>query len=183
MILGVGLGLEETCAYKKFNESAENKVLAEKLDESLDIITGLWGGKPFSYKGKHYTVGKTTFIPKPVQRPRIPIWVGGFWPNRRPFKRAALWDGVLPLKLGHSIHPKPKDIRDILSYIQKHRTTEGLFDVAIIGWGTGKDRKRNAEKITPHINAGMSWWLESLYIDHDSTDRMRKRIRMGPPEV
>jgi hypothetical protein len=100
-----------------------------------------------------------------------------------PFKRAARWDGVLPLKLGHPIHPKPNDLRDILSYVQKHRTTKGPFDVAIIGWGTGRNRKKNSEKITPYINAGMNWWLDSLYIGHDSADKLRKRIRMEPPGV
>ena len=183
MILGVGLGLEETCAYKRLKESDDNKVLAEKLDESLDIITGLWKGRPFSYRGKHYTVGKSTFIPAPIQKPRIPIWVGGFWPNKGPFKRAARWDGVLPLKLGHPIRPKPADLGDILSYVQKHRTAQGHFDVGITGWGTGKDRKRNTEKITPYVNAGMNWWLESLYTYQDSVAAMRKRIRIGPPIV
>jgi len=183
MILGVGLGLEETCAYKRLGESDDNRVLAEKLDESLDIITGLWGGRPFSYRGKHYTVGKTTFIPTPIQKPRIPIWVGGSWPRKGPFKRAARWDGVLPLKSGNSLQPKPNDLRNILTYIQQHRTTKGAFDAGIIGWGTGKDHKKDREKIAPYINAGMNWWLESLYASRDSRDKMRKRIRKGPPNV
>ncbi|HUK28642.1 MAG TPA: LLM class flavin-dependent oxidoreductase [Candidatus Acidoferrales bacterium] len=183
IILGVGLGLEDTCAYARLNEDAENKILAEKLDESLDIITGLWSGRPFSFEGKHYKVGKTTFIPKPVQKPRIPIWVGGSWPKKRPFKRAAKWDGVLPLKEGGPIRPTPNDLRDILSYTRNHRTVKRSFDAVIIGWGTGKDRKKNADKIAPYINAGMTWWLESLYTCRDSTDRMLERIRLGPPKV
>jgi len=183
MILGVGLGVEESCAYKRLNENAENKILAEELDESLEIITGLWSGRPFSFEGKHYRIGKISFIPKPVQRPRIPIWLGGFWPNKGPFKRAAQWDGVLPLKQGGPIRPTPNDLHDILSYIRKHRTSKGQFDAAIIGWGTGKERKKNAEKITPYINAGMTWWLESLYTYRNSSDRMLQRIRLGPPKV
>jgi alkanesulfonate monooxygenase SsuD/methylene tetrahydromethanopterin reductase-like flavin-dependent oxidoreductase (luciferase family) len=158
-------------------------VLAEKLDESLDIITGLWSGKPFSYKGKHFKVGRVTFLPNPVQQPRIPIWVGGSWPRKGPFKRAARWDGVLPLRLGPTVHPKPEDLREIASYIQEHRTAKGGFDVAIIGWGTGKDRKKDAQKIAPYIEAGMNWWLESLYTYQDSVSQMRRRIRMGPPKV
>jgi alkanesulfonate monooxygenase SsuD/methylene tetrahydromethanopterin reductase-like flavin-dependent oxidoreductase (luciferase family) len=183
MTLGVGLGLEETCAYARLNENADNKVLAKKLDESLDIITGLWTGKPFSYRGKHFKVGTVTFLPKPVQQPRIPIWVGGSWPRKGPFKRAARWDGVLPLKLGPTIHPAPEDLRAIVSYVQKHRAAKGSFDVAIIGWGTGKDRKKDTRKIPPYIDAGMNWWLESLYTYQDSVAQMRNRIRMGPPKV
>jgi len=41
LVLGVGLGGKESCDYKRFGEADDNKVLAEKLDESLDIITGL----------------------------------------------------------------------------------------------------------------------------------------------
>jgi len=183
MILGVGLGTQETCDYDRFGESADNRVLAEETDESLDIITGLWSGKPFSYKGKHYKVGKSLFLPTPVQKPRVPIWVGGFWPNKGPFRRAARWDGVLPLHLGPPIRPEPEDLRNILSYVKKHRVSQERFDTAIIGWGTGKDRSKNAKKITPYIHAGMNWWLESLYGERDSEERMRTRISMGPPEL
>lgn len=42
MILGVGLGTEETTDYARFGERAENNILSEMLDESLEIITGLW---------------------------------------------------------------------------------------------------------------------------------------------
>jgi alkanesulfonate monooxygenase SsuD/methylene tetrahydromethanopterin reductase-like flavin-dependent oxidoreductase (luciferase family) len=183
MILGVGLGTQESCDYERFGGSTDNRVLAEKADESLNVITGLWSGKRFRYRGKHYTLGKSVFLPTPVQKPRVPIWVGGFWPREGPFRRAARWDGVLPLKLGGSIRLQPKDLRDILSYIQKHRTTHERFDVAMIGWGTGKDRSKNAKNMTPYIDAGMNWWLESLYGGQDSADRMRERIRMGPPKI
>ena len=61
LTLGVGLGARESCDYERFGESADNKILAEKLDESLRIIAGLWTGRPFSYQGRHYRVQKTTF--------------------------------------------------------------------------------------------------------------------------
>lgn len=183
LILGVGLGTAESCGYERFGEIADNKVLAEKLDESLDIITGLWTGRRFSYNGKHYKVRKTTFLPPPKQKPRVPIWVGGFWPNKGPFKRAARWDGVLPLKLGHPIRPEPQDLRNILSYVKRQRTNRTPFNAAIIGWGTGRDSKKNAKKIVPYVKAGITWWLESLYLGRDSPERMRKRIRMGPPKI
>jgi hypothetical protein len=37
-------------------------------------------------------------FPRAVQRPRIPVWVGGTWPGTRPFVRAARWDGVVPMR-------------------------------------------------------------------------------------
>ena len=183
MILGVGLGGEESTDYQRFGMVSDTKVLAKRADEMLEIITGLWSGKPFSYRGEYYQIlRKTTFLPVPKQKPRVPIWVGGFWPKKGPFRRAAKWDGVLPLKLGHPIRPDPRDLHDILSFIGKYRSNLNHYDVAIIGWGTGKSREENAKKIRPYIEAGLNWWLESLYIGHDSVDKMRKRIQMGPPK-
>ena len=113
---------------------------------------------------------------------RIPIWVGGFWPHRGPFKRAAKWDGVLPLHTPNPIRPSPADLRSILSYIMKHRKIGTQFDVVVMGWGTQaremKGRMKN--KIQPYVEAGMTWWLESLYGKTNSLEMMRKRIRMGP---
>src|SRR5438132_977056 len=67
-----------------------------KLDESLDVLAGLWSGEPFTYHGRHYTVENQRFLPKPVQSPRIPIWVAATWPHKAPFRRAARWDGLYP---------------------------------------------------------------------------------------
>jgi alkanesulfonate monooxygenase SsuD/methylene tetrahydromethanopterin reductase-like flavin-dependent oxidoreductase (luciferase family) len=178
LTLGVGLGAKESCDYERFGESADNKVLAEKLEESLDIITGLWSGKPFSYQGKHYQVGETTFIPTPFQKPRIPIWLAGFWSRKAPFRRAAKWDGVVPLKLPEELL-KPEDLREITGYVNKHRA-QGEFDFVNIGWTTGK-KEASREKVAPYIEAGMTWWLEGLYTKRDSPGEMRRRIRLGPP--
>src|SRR2546425_2004700 len=77
LTIGVGLGAEESTDYDRFGKVADNRVLGEKLDEALSIIAGLWTGKPFSHNGKHFRVKKTVFLPSPLQKPRIPIWVGG----------------------------------------------------------------------------------------------------------
>lgn len=182
MTLGVGLGGEESTDYERFGMTSDRKVLAQRSDEMLEIITGLWSGKPFSYTGEYYQVlKKTVFLPTPKQKPRVPIWVGGFWPNRGPFRRAAKWDGVLPLRLGHPIRPAPKDLREILNFIAKYRSSLSNFEVAIIGWGTGRNKEENAKKIKPYVEEGLTWWLESLYRGHDSVEKIRKRIQMGPP--
>ena len=163
-----------------FGESEDNKTLAEKLDESLEIITGLWSGKPYSHRGKHYKVGRTTFLPVPKQKPRIPIWVGGFWPREGPFKRAARWDGVIPLVLPERL-PQPNDIKEVLACIKRHRSTKAPFDVVNIGWTTGSNRVRDSEKVAAYQDAGSTWWLESLFTKRDSPDGMLNRIRQGPP--
>jgi alkanesulfonate monooxygenase SsuD/methylene tetrahydromethanopterin reductase-like flavin-dependent oxidoreductase (luciferase family) len=55
---------------------------------------------PFQHEGQHFHLRDAHFLPAPVQTPRIPIWVGGFWPNKSPLRRAARWDGVFPLGRG-----------------------------------------------------------------------------------
>ena len=70
-ILGVGLGAPND-EFDRFGEDSDARVRAEKLDESLTIIDGLWTGEPFSFEGKHFNVGEIRFLPKPVQ-PRVPI--------------------------------------------------------------------------------------------------------------
>jgi F420-dependent oxidoreductase-like protein len=59
----------------------------ERLEEQLAIVTGLWEtapGEKFSFAGTHYRVDDSPALPKPVQRPRPPVIVGGFGPSRTP---------------------------------------------------------------------------------------------------
>lgn len=59
----------------------------DRLEEQLDIITGLWDTRPgerFSYTGTHYTVADSPALPKPVQRPYPPIIIGGGGAKRTP---------------------------------------------------------------------------------------------------
>ena len=182
LILSVGLGAKESCDYERFGETAENKVLAEKLDESLAVINGLWTGRPFGFNGKHYRMGKSVFLPTPRQKPRIPIWVGGFWPRKGPFERAAKWDGVLPLREPGELL-EPQELKEITGFIKKHRTSRAPFNVANIGWTTGTDRKKDALKVGSYVEAGMTWRLEGLYGNQDSSKAILKRIRQGPPTI
>jgi F420-dependent oxidoreductase-like protein len=61
------------------------------LEEQLEIITGLWGtpeGETFSFDGGHYQVTDSPGLPKPAQRPRPPLILGG-WGTRRTPRLAA----------------------------------------------------------------------------------------------
>jgi F420-dependent oxidoreductase-like protein len=59
----------------------------ERLEDQLAIITGLWetpAGTTFSYEGRHMSVVDSPALPKPAQRPRPPIIIGGFGAKRTP---------------------------------------------------------------------------------------------------
>jgi F420-dependent oxidoreductase-like protein len=59
----------------------------ERLEEQLAIVTGLWEtptGERFSFDGRHFRLTDSPALPKPVQRPRPPVIVGGGGPRRTP---------------------------------------------------------------------------------------------------
>jgi probable F420-dependent oxidoreductase len=56
-------------------------VRVSRLEESLTIIRGLFGDEPVTFKGEHYTITEYNGLPKPVQRPHPPIFIGGGGPR------------------------------------------------------------------------------------------------------
>ena len=181
VVLGVGIGGDWFGDYTKFGEPYDRIAHGEMLDEALDIITGLWSGEPFSYEGKHYTIRDVTFLPRPVQQPRVPIWVAGTWPNKKPLRRAARWDGVLPLPKDDMQELTPDDVREIAAYIAEHRTSAEPFDIAIAGRTAG-DLARERDHLTPIAEAGATWWYEHFSFD-DDFEAVSKRIAQGPPSL
>jgi F420-dependent oxidoreductase-like protein len=59
----------------------------DRLEEQLDIVTGLWTtpvGKTFTFHGSYYDLEESPALPKPVQSPRPPVIIGGHGPKRTP---------------------------------------------------------------------------------------------------
>lgn len=179
--LGVGLGYPPNAEFEYFGENPDPKIRAEKLDEGLEVSLGLWTGKPFSYQGKHFQLKELTFLPKPLQTPRIPIWIGGFWPNKPPFRRAARFEGVFPLKAGLEEPLAPEDFKEIIHYINEHRTDQGKFDVVFTGYSTGQ--QKDDEFINYYVEAGITWWFECLDPWRGSLKTFREIVESGPPAI
>lgn len=183
VILSVGMGALDT-GFAAFGEATDRKTRAELLDEGLDIVTGLWKGQPFSYKGKHYTVKRIkSAFPKPVQQPRIPIWAVGLVGSEKSMNRAFRWDGVLPnvkSASGHWSRPTADDIRAIAAEARQKRTQEAPFDIVVEGDTPLGDPAAAVEKVRPLAQAGATWWIESLW-EAPSAKFIRDRIQQGPP--
>lgn len=187
LILPVGLGILEDGGFGRVGEATDRKTRAELLDEGLEIIDGLWSGQPFSYEGQHYHVDEMAFLPPPVWSPRIPVWVVGAWPREKSMQRVLRWDGLLPDKInddGSHGQVMPDDIRAMKSYIEQHRTRTTPFDIIQEGKTPGDNPKAARRQIAPYIEAGITWWLESMWSVRGNPgwqEKIRTRIRQGPP--
>ncbi|UCE11917.1 MAG: LLM class flavin-dependent oxidoreductase [Candidatus Thorarchaeota archaeon] len=181
VIMGVGLGAPPE-EFDAFGEEANPKIRAEKLDEAMEILTGLWSGEPVSFKGKHFNLKEVTFRPRPVQKPRIPIWVGGAWPNKNPFRRAARYDGVVPTREWPDFL-SPEDLREVLTLIEGYRGNLKDFDAAVFGQTTGVDKTEDRLTIESWIESGATWWFEMINGWRAKPKELLERIRNGPPEV
>lgn len=184
LVVGVGIGAPPEPEYGSFGEETDAKIRAQKLDEGLDILTGLWSGEPFSYRGEHFQIDEVTFRPTPVQEPRIPIWVGGVWPRKRPFRRASRWDGVVPIiSDGFEVERElePSDFKDIVAFVESHRESDRPFEVVKGGQLPSADPIHLAETLGAYEEVGVTWWVHGFGEDVDDLETVKSRIREGPP--
>ena len=180
LTVGVGLGAAEfDGGFYKVGEAVDLKIRAQRLDEGLEVMTGLWSAKPYSFKGEHYNVQQMTMLPGPVQSPRIPIWVPGVWLKPKSMDRALRWDGILPQKYKSMERLTPEEVQQLKQYVDKHRAESTPFDIVVGGQTPGGNRKQAMKKVAPFEKAGATWWLESSMMS--SWDKLQKRIKQGPP--
>lgn len=185
-VLSLGLGAAEDLGFARVGEKSDRRVRAELLDESIDILTGMWSGQVFSYQGKHYRIQDAKMTPAPVQSPRVPLWVVGAWPRPKSMRRVLRCDGVIPTKMtpdGVHVDVTPEDIRAIRAFIEERRTSAAAFDVVVEGHTPAGDPGRAAAVVDPFADAGATWWLESLAVHgkRGGLDGVRERLKQGPP--
>jgi hypothetical protein len=189
VILAVGLGALET-GYKEYGEVTDRKARVELTEETLQIVTSLWKGEPFSFQGKHYQVDTTSLSqgirdwePKPVQRPRIPIWHAGTWPAGPSMRRALNYDGLLPNVYLDGKHADLtlEALAEMRSLANETRGGDSQFDIIVEGESKAND-PAETEKMTAWEQAGATWWIESSWSKQDDIDFLRARIAAGPPK-
>jgi len=154
LVLGVGLGSDRHGELSPFGEVAEPRERARLLDEALANLDDYWSG---------------TFLPRPVQRPRIPIWAAARWPARRPVRRAARLDGLFPIDL-----PTPSALTELAGEIAAQRAEEGLdgpYDLAVTN--------RPGTDPGPWEAAGATWYLTG-WGAQPRLRAVREAIKAGP---
>ncbi|HEY6394806.1 MAG TPA: LLM class flavin-dependent oxidoreductase, partial [Candidatus Binataceae bacterium] len=73
--LGVGYKVEE---FEGFATRYQER--GGRTNELLEIVRRLFAGETLTFRGKYYEVNKVRLTPEPIQKPRPPVWVGGFTP-------------------------------------------------------------------------------------------------------
>lgn len=184
LIVALGLGALDDGGFGKVGEVTDLKTRAAMLDEGLAILAGLWSGQRFSFHGTHYRVDEMTFLPTPVQTPRIPVWVVGVWPRMKSMRRALRWDGIVPQKGGAANGAMTAaDIAAMKAFIDRERDGTTPYDIVAEGETPGDDRDRAAAIVRPIAEAGATWWMETRWFGHNGPEEIRARIRQGPPRL
>jgi probable F420-dependent oxidoreductase len=177
-VLGVGLG-GVPAEFEAYGDPSDPGVRAERLDEGLDVVTALWSGDEVHHHGRHFQAEGVRHRLRPVQQPRVPIWVGGS--SRAALRRAARWDGwtagLIVDESGQVARPPEQVARDVATVRGERAEGAGDFDVAVSGYSDPADVELTGE----FADAGVTWWLESLNGFRGSFDEMRARVEAGPP--
>ncbi len=184
LILGVGLGdTEIDTSFTRFGEVTDTRQRAAMLDEALDLLAHLWSGKKVTRVGRFYHVDGVRLLPKPLQKPRIPIWIGGVWPLKGPTQRALRWDGACLYKKPPDEDFTPKDVSDLAMLARARPNASTGFDIVVghATWQRAKDSERERAYISSLAEAGATWW--SQYISPEPERAMRKHIEEGPLRI
>ena len=170
-ILAVGLGATDV-EIGVTGEEEDLRVRAAQLDEGLDLITGLWSGRP-TFRGTHYEVdlsqrGDLATTGVGVQQPRVPIWVVGVWNRPKSMRRVARFDGIVPQGV-----ESPAEYGEMVAWLREQGVHE-RFDLI----AEGEDQP--PAKVQEWATAGATWWLEAAWSASDQ-QAIREKIDAGPP--
>jgi probable F420-dependent oxidoreductase len=144
----------------------------KRFDEAIEAMTAAWSGESVDRPGGFFPAVGHTMVPRPVQRPRPPIWVGGN--SQAALRRAALKaDGWLPFPQPATMaaitgSPALTDLETLKAGVaEAHRLRaeaglEGPFDVAFASFDRvdpegDPDGSRFLERLAAYEDAGVTW--------------------------
>ncbi|CAN5418658.1 LLM class flavin-dependent oxidoreductase [soil metagenome] len=167
--LGVGIAGDNSRELSATGEELSDRTRAAMLDEGLDLLEAAWAEGPTNHRGTHYVVDDLLTGPRPLQRPRPPIWVAIRYGNQAPIRRAARYEGVFPVQVEH-----PDQLAEIVDLVRAERTDPTApYDVAV-GGEVGTD-PRSYEAV------GATWFLTSFSPFTVSAAEVRSALEAGPP--
>jgi alkanesulfonate monooxygenase SsuD/methylene tetrahydromethanopterin reductase-like flavin-dependent oxidoreductase (luciferase family) len=167
LILGLGTGAT-WMGWQGFpDEVTDPKTRAEMLDECIDILTLLYCSKPFDYDGRHYhlklsLVDEQYYPPKPIQQPRIPLWVPAIPLRPKSMQRALKCDGLFIETINQEA-VTPEDVRAVKAYVDENRTLSTPFDIVATGSTNRLEPSQRSQFLGQLAEAGATWWIEGLW--------------------
>jgi alkanesulfonate monooxygenase SsuD/methylene tetrahydromethanopterin reductase-like flavin-dependent oxidoreductase (luciferase family) len=174
LVFGAGIGSMDL-EYTAFGEDPSPVRRGTLLDSSLAALTAWWSGAAVAL-GDGPPV---RLLPGPVQRPRIPVWCAGRWPNRAGLRRAARWDGaaVTVAGAGKGV-PVPVDaFASAVDFLRAERGSLDGFDISLEGMSAPGTL---AATVAPYAAAGLTWWVEAMGWWRGGVAAARSRIAAGP---
>lgn len=161
-VLGLGLGDDWVGEFSAFGDEADPRVRGRMLDEGLEVLTALLSGEQVDHEGEHHLARGARFRPAP----RVPIWLGGRFPNAAPLRRAARHDGYFVIGL-----EAPEDLDEVTARVAEREPREG-FEVVV--------DLRPEQDHTPWLDRGAGWVLTRVGpFDLDLAEVVRI-VRSGP---
>ncbi|TDB70041.1 LLM class flavin-dependent oxidoreductase [Micromonospora sp. KC723] len=164
LVFGVGLGASGDTDFAAFGLDPDVAARARRVDESLAVLDRLWSGREVSHRGDQVRLDRVVFLPPPVQRPRIPVWVAATWPasNPGPLARAARWDGVVPMVREPGGGLRGPDQAELVAILAATPARASGWTVAVPGRLPPDDLPRARALVAGYRAAGATWWLESF---------------------
>ncbi|WP_433360673.1 LLM class flavin-dependent oxidoreductase [Actinoplanes sp. CA-142083] len=141
--------------YSEFGLDPSMRSRGRALDERLERMGELWS---------QWNV------------PRPPIWCGGLWPNRAGLRRAARYDGAMPIFEDQRLrNVSVDDFAAAASFVRERATGEP--DLVLEG---ATDAATAAAQVEPYAAAGLTWWVEALGWWRGDRADAAARVTRGP---
>ena len=77
----------------------------------------------------------------------------------------------------------PETIRDVNEYVEENREADDDFDIVWEGQTPGEDSGRADSILRPFMEAGATWWIESMWTPPNEPEDLRVCIEQGPTRV
>jgi alkanesulfonate monooxygenase SsuD/methylene tetrahydromethanopterin reductase-like flavin-dependent oxidoreductase (luciferase family) len=177
LILGTGLGSDEFGDLSRFGEPTSLPTLSAMYDEGLEVVRGVWSGRPFRHDGQHYHVTLGEGVPDPHP---VPVWAS-LTGHPRVMRRAAGCDGIFPIRENRIL--APDEVVGLLTELRRAGLPEGrAFDIAVAGNASPAWQEPVTADLAGLAEAGLTWWMESL-IHFDPLELSLEIVDAGPPRV
>jgi alkanesulfonate monooxygenase SsuD/methylene tetrahydromethanopterin reductase-like flavin-dependent oxidoreductase (luciferase family) len=164
VVLGVGIGGDNSGELSHSGEELDDRVRGAMLDEGLGLLQQAWSGAELHHRGEHYVADGLTMLPRPAQD-RLPVWVGVRYGRPKPLARAARFDGVFPIEIDH-----PDKLSETLAALD--RPTDRPYDVAV---GAEDDTDPR-----PYEQVGATWWMRGFSPFGITESEVRGVLAAGP---